>query len=138
MNTHTLVLGGTGKTGRRIVERLRALDVAVRVGSRSLPFDWNDRSTWASMVDGVNAAYVSYYPDLAVPGAAETVGAFARLAHVDLTTVSQEAGAQAVHAVEAAVERLDGVRAAPREVVLSPRLVVRGTTGPPGQAERDG
>ena len=44
MSTHTLVLGGTGKTGRRVVERLRAKGVAVRVGSRSLPFDWNDDS----------------------------------------------------------------------------------------------
>jgi DNA-binding LacI/PurR family transcriptional regulator len=77
-----------------------------------------------------------------VPGDVSVVGyddsALARLVHVDLTTVSQEAGAQAVHAVAAAVERLDGDRTAPREVVLSPRLVVRGTTGPPGQTERDG
>ena len=45
----TLVLGGTGKTGRRIVDRLQALDVPVRVGSRSAepPFDWDDESTWA-------------------------------------------------------------------------------------------
>ncbi|HSK37908.1 MAG TPA: LacI family transcriptional regulator, partial [Actinomycetota bacterium] len=38
---------------------------------------------------------------------------------------------QAEHAVAAAVERLDGGRVRPREVVLPPRLVVRGTTGPP-------
>jgi uncharacterized protein YbjT (DUF2867 family) len=80
MSTPTLVLGGTGKTGRRIVERLRAKGVDVRVGSRSLPFDWNDRSTWDGAVEGVSAAYVSYFPDLAVEGAPETVGAFARLA----------------------------------------------------------
>jgi DNA-binding LacI/PurR family transcriptional regulator len=70
-----------------------------------------------------------------VPGDASVVGyddsALARLAHVDLTTVSQEAGAQAAQAVEAAVERLDGGRREPREAVLTPRLVVRGTTGPP-------
>jgi uncharacterized protein YbjT (DUF2867 family) len=37
----TLVLGGTGKTGRRIVDRLTARGVPVRVGSRSapIPFD---------------------------------------------------------------------------------------------------
>jgi DNA-binding LacI/PurR family transcriptional regulator len=55
----------------------------------------------------------------------------ARLAHVNLTTVSQDARGQAEHAVAAAVERLDGGRVRPREVVLAPRLVVRGTTGPP-------
>jgi uncharacterized protein YbjT (DUF2867 family) len=80
MSTHTLVLGGTGKTGRRVVERLRAKGVPVRVGSRSLPFDWNDDSTWAAALDDVSTVYVSYFPDLAVAGAPEAVGAFARLA----------------------------------------------------------
>ena len=78
----TLVLGGTGKTGRRVVERLTARGVPTRVGSRSgePPFDWEDRSTWAAALEGVRAAYISYYPDLAVPGAPETVGSFAELA----------------------------------------------------------
>ncbi len=78
----TLVLGGTGKTGRRILERLAARGVPTRVGSRSgePPFDWEDRSTWGPVLEGVGSAYVSYYPDLAVPGAPETVGSFAQLA----------------------------------------------------------
>ena len=78
----TLVLGGTGKTGRRVVERLAARRIPTRVGSRSgrPPFDWKDRSTWAPVLEGVGSAYVSYYPDLAVPGAPETVGTFAELA----------------------------------------------------------
>ncbi len=86
MSTHTtdmtLVTGGTGKTGRRIVDRLRARGVVVRSGSRSgaPPFDWEDRSTWEPAVRGATAAYVSYFPDLAVPGAAATIGAFAELA----------------------------------------------------------
>ena len=44
----TLVLGGTGKTGSRVVERLRERGLAARVGSRSgePPFDWGDRDTW--------------------------------------------------------------------------------------------
>src|SRR3954471_1595730 len=75
-----LVLGGTGKTGRRIVGRLRALDVPVRVGSRALPFDWYRASTWDRALDDVSAVYVSFYPDLAIEGAPELVGAFARLA----------------------------------------------------------
>jgi uncharacterized protein YbjT (DUF2867 family) len=78
----TLVVGGTGKTGRRVVERLAARGVPTRVGSRSgtPPFDWEDRSTWAPALAGVHAAYVTYYPDLAAPGAPEAVGAFAELA----------------------------------------------------------
>ncbi len=77
-----LVLGGTGKTGRRLAERLAAFGKPVRIGSRSgqPAFDWNDQNTWKAALDGAGAAYISYYPDLAVPGAADTVGAFARLA----------------------------------------------------------
>src|SRR5215470_11723053 len=78
----TLVLGGTGKTGRRVAQRLSALGRPVRVGSRSgrPPFDWEDGATWAPALDGAGAAYVSYYPDLAAPGAVEATDAFARLA----------------------------------------------------------
>src|SRR3954454_15684465 len=78
----TLVVGGTGKTGRRVVGRLRAQGRSVRVGSRSgaPPFDWEDRATWAPAVAGATGAYVSYFPDLAVPGAAEAVAEVARLA----------------------------------------------------------
>jgi uncharacterized protein YbjT (DUF2867 family) len=76
------VLGGTGKTGRRVVERLSTWGLPVRVGSRSAapPFDWGDTSTWAPVLRGVKSAYVSYYPDFAVPGGVETVGSFAELA----------------------------------------------------------
>jgi DNA-binding LacI/PurR family transcriptional regulator len=70
-----------------------------------------------------------------VPGEVSVVGyddsGLSRLAHVNLTTVNQDARRQAEHAVAAAVERLDGGRTTPREVVLAPHLVVRGTTGPP-------
>src|SRR5262249_50147139 len=78
----TLVLGATGKTGRRVLERLTARKFPVRAGSRSSnpAFDWNDRATWAPAVSGVRAVYVTYYPDVAVPGAADIIGDFARLA----------------------------------------------------------
>jgi uncharacterized protein YbjT (DUF2867 family) len=78
----TLVLGGTGKTGRRIIERLRARGVPTRVGSRSgqPPFDWEDPATWGPALEGVGSAYISYYPDLAVPGAVEATRSFAELA----------------------------------------------------------
>ena len=77
-----LVLGATGKTGRRIVERLQARGVPTRASSRTAqpPFDWADRDTWAPALSGVAAVYVTYYPDLAVPGAPEAVGELARLA----------------------------------------------------------
>ncbi|MFA1543752.1 NmrA family NAD(P)-binding protein [Actinomadura monticuli] len=77
-NGPTLVLGGTGKTGRRVVERLEAMDVPVRMGSRSASpaFDWEDEATWAPVLRGVGNVYLSYYPDLAAPGAPEAVGAF--------------------------------------------------------------
>lgn len=74
----TLVVGGTGKTGRRVIERLQQLGLSYRVGSRAAQpvFDWEDRSTWSSALHGIAKAYVTYYPDLAVPGAAETIRAF--------------------------------------------------------------
>jgi uncharacterized protein YbjT (DUF2867 family) len=77
-----LVLGGTGKTGRRIANKLTALGLPVRIGSRSATpsFDWTDRSTWAPALDGVTAVYISYYPDLALPGAYEDIQAFTQLA----------------------------------------------------------
>jgi uncharacterized protein YbjT (DUF2867 family) len=76
--TPILVLGGTGKTGRRVVERLRARGVQVRVGSRSETplFDWDDQATWARALDGASAAYISYFPDIAAPGAPEKIAAF--------------------------------------------------------------
>jgi uncharacterized protein YbjT (DUF2867 family) len=78
----TLVIGASGKTGRRVAERLRARDVPVRAGSRSgaPPFDWEDRSTWGPALDGATSAYVSFYPDLAVPGAPEAIAALAEAA----------------------------------------------------------
>ena len=78
----TLVLGGTGKAGRRVVQRLTVRGLPTRVGSRSgePPFDWEDQATWAPALRGVGSVYVSYYPDLAVPGAVATVGSFAELA----------------------------------------------------------
>ncbi|HEY3456558.1 MAG TPA: hypothetical protein VGK64_18410, partial [Bryobacteraceae bacterium] len=78
----TLVLGGTGKTGRRVAERLTRREMRVRIGSRSgvPPFDWENPATWQPAVEGVTSVYVSYYPDLAFPGAADAIEAFVELA----------------------------------------------------------
>lgn len=80
--TTTLITGGTGKTGRRVAERLTGLDRSVRIGSRSgsPPFHWDDESAWKPALDGCGTAYLAYAPDLAFPGAAELVGRFAAVA----------------------------------------------------------
>lgn len=72
-----LVLGGTGQTGRRVVERLTARGIPTRIGvpSGEPPFDWEDLSTWPAVLEGVEAASVTYYPDLAFRGASEQVRA---------------------------------------------------------------
>lgn len=77
-----LVLGGTGKTGRRILERLRARGVPARSGSRSAapPFDWENQATWPAALRDMPTVYIAYQPDLAVPGAPETIRAFVDLA----------------------------------------------------------
>lgn len=73
-----LVLGATGKTGRRIVARLRDKGLPVRLASRrsDTPFDWNDPAGWDAALQGVKTAYVCYSPDLAVPGAPDHIQAF--------------------------------------------------------------
>lgn len=82
-NATYLLIGGNGKTGRRVAERLTARDLPVRIGSRSgqPAFDWNaDPATWAPLMRGATAAYVTYYPDLGIPGAAPAIRAFAEVA----------------------------------------------------------
>ncbi|WP_340681953.1 NmrA family transcriptional regulator [Amycolatopsis coloradensis] len=78
-NETVLVLGATGKTGSRVARRLTEQGIEVRKASRP-GFDWNDRSTWMAAVTGISAAYVTYYPDLAFPGAAEAIRDFSKLA----------------------------------------------------------
>ncbi|MFI0357549.1 NAD(P)H-binding protein [Actinomadura sp. 9N407] len=58
--TETLILGGTGKSGRRVASLLSARNVPVRVASRTgeQPFDWTDRTTWDLALKGVRAVYL--------------------------------------------------------------------------------
>ncbi len=81
-NELTLVLGGTGKTGRRIAERMTVKGHNVRVGSRSATpsFDWNNEAGWDACLEGVTAVYINYAPDLAMPGATDAIRAFVDLA----------------------------------------------------------
>ncbi|MCR9080778.1 MAG: NmrA family NAD(P)-binding protein [Cyclobacteriaceae bacterium] len=82
MKKNILVIGGTGKTGHRVVEGLFQLGQNVFVGSRkgSPAFDWDDFSTFAPALKGIDRAYIVYYPDLAVPGAKEAIEALTEAA----------------------------------------------------------
>ncbi len=77
-NNKTLVIGGNGKTGRKVVERLTGLGRDVRVASRSAApsFDWENPSNWTEVLAGVDSVYITFQPDLAVPGAFEKITQF--------------------------------------------------------------
>jgi uncharacterized protein YbjT (DUF2867 family) len=81
-----LVIGSTGKTGHRVVDQLEARGIAVRHGSRTadIPFDWDDPQTWAPALADVDKVYITYYPDLAVPGSVDAIH--------ELTDLAKEAG----------------------------------------------
>ena len=83
-----LVIGSTGKTGKRVITQLEARGIPVRHGSRSaaVPFDWDDPQTWEAALAGVDKVYITYYPDLAVPGSVDAVGKLTELArHAGVT-----------------------------------------------------
>jgi uncharacterized protein YbjT (DUF2867 family) len=79
---NTLVLGSNGKTGSRVLEKLTQLGWSVRAGSRSakIPFDWEDKSTWAAALDGMKAVYITYFPDLCVSQAVDAIRSFTKTA----------------------------------------------------------
>jgi uncharacterized protein YbjT (DUF2867 family) len=87
-NTTILVIGSTGKTGKRVADQLESRGIRVRHGSRSsdIPFDWDNPQTWAPALAGVDKAYITYYPDLAVPGSVDAVR--------KLTELAKDAGVQ--------------------------------------------
>jgi uncharacterized protein YbjT (DUF2867 family) len=101
-----LVLGATGKTGRRVVERLTARGLPTRLGARSEEprFDWDDRDTWAPVLRGVRSVYLQHYLD-ALPGSAEIMGSFAELAVANgvprIVHLSGRGEAEAEHAEQA-------------------------------------
>jgi uncharacterized protein YbjT (DUF2867 family) len=73
-----LVIGGKGKTGRKVAERLTKLGKTIRIGSRSEKpsFDWENPETWADALDGMDTVYITFQPDLAVPGALKAIEEF--------------------------------------------------------------
>jgi ergot alkaloid biosynthesis protein len=69
MSRRILVTGGTGKTGRRLVEVLKEHGAPGVPAARSVPpggvsFDWTDATTWSAALDEVRAVYL-----VAPPGA---------------------------------------------------------------------
>lgn len=103
----TLVIGSSGKTGSRVAARLAERAIPIRHGSRTSapPFDWENSQTWEPALRGVRAIYLTYAPDLAVPGAVEAVRAVLEIAseagaqHVVLLSGRGEKEAQAAEAV---------------------------------------
>ncbi|MHA7270025.1 SDR family oxidoreductase [Arthrobacter sp. HLT1-20] len=102
-NQRVLAVGGTGRTGSRIVHRLAEHGVPTRVASRQgeSPFVWEDRATGDATLKGASSAYLGYSPDLAFPGVADLVAEFAQRARelgvnrLVLLSGRGEAGAQA-------------------------------------------
>jgi len=79
-----LVIGGTGKTGRKVAQQLQALGQNVRIGSRRAnpAFDWHNPDTWPAALAGMDKVYATFQPDLAVPGALEAIQALVRQAQL--------------------------------------------------------
>ena len=73
--SNILVIGGTGKTGRKVANKLVKLGHTVRIGSRSATpaFDWNNAETWTEALRGMDKVYITFQPDLAVPGALDAI-----------------------------------------------------------------
>lgn len=78
----TVLVGGTGKTGRRVAARLEAAGHDVRPVSRStpIPFDWEYRATWSRALRGATAAYITFQPDLAIPESDDAIAALGTVA----------------------------------------------------------
>lgn len=82
MKNNILVIGGTGKTGRKVAERLIQKNQNVRIGSRNGQpvFDWEDPSTWPAALAGMDKVYITFQPDLAVPGALAAIEGLTQVA----------------------------------------------------------
>lgn len=103
------VIGATGKTGRRVLDKLRDAGHEVRGLSRGTApaFDWSKPGEWASAFFGIDRLYVAFVPDLAAPGSAAVI------AH--LTEVARETGVSRIVLLSGRGE--DGAKAA-EDVVL--------------------
>ncbi|CAA0123318.1 NAD(P)H azoreductase [Halioglobus japonicus] len=100
--TQHLIIGSTGKTGSRVMAGLNALGFKPKGASRhgEVHFDWEDPTTWSAALNGIDAVYLTYYPDLAIPKAPEDISRFCALAkmkgvkHITLLSGRSEPAAQ--------------------------------------------
>ncbi|MFJ8770168.1 NAD(P)H-binding protein [Streptomyces clavifer] len=102
-DTTVLVLGGTGKTGRRVANRLKERGATVRAASRSgdVRFDWDDPSTWEPALTGADAAYLVDAQDK--PGAWDAEAALR-----ELSTLAVARGVRRLVLLQARVTELVG------------------------------
>ncbi|ELS51457.1 LacI family DNA-binding transcriptional regulator [Streptomyces viridochromogenes] len=110
------------ETGRLLLaerDRGRPLPTAVLAG--------NDRCAMGLLMT-LTRAGVEVPRDVSVVGYDDSH--LSHLMPIGLTTVRQDAVLMAEHAVRFAVDRLEDRGLEPREAVLDPKLVVRGTSGP--------
>jgi len=109
MTRPTLIIGGNGKTGSRVDTLLKARGIATRLVSRStaIAFDWTRPETWAAAFDNVANAYVTYQPDLTVPGAdaaIAAIGAIAKKKGLDRVVLLSGRGEPAAQRAEQALQ----------------------------------
>lgn len=102
MYTNYLIIGASGKTGSRVVQRLRVMGIKPLEASRNGPvhFDWEDEASWHGALSGVDAVYLTYYPDLAINRAPNDIQQFCEIAakagvkHITLLSGRGEPAAQ--------------------------------------------
>lgn len=104
----TVIVGGNGKTGSRVAQRLLDRNLPMRIASRStaVPFDWDREDTWQNAIAGADTLYLTYYPDLAIPGAAEQIERLCSLAkrcEIQRIVLLAGRGEPQVHRAEEAV-----------------------------------
>jgi DNA-binding LacI/PurR family transcriptional regulator len=127
--------------GHRLAEQIRVMPggeteqdgaEAARILSKQGPptavLTYNDRSA-VGLLDVFVREGISIPDDVSVVGYDDSQ--VARLPYLQLTTISQDAAQLAERAVTRLIARMDGNVVGPRQVVLTPHLVVRGTTASP-------
>ena len=82
MSNKILVLGSTGKTGKRVAERLQNLQIPTRLGSRKgqPSFNWDEPGNWEEVLTGIETVYITFQPDVAIPRAFEKIKLFTEAA----------------------------------------------------------